>query len=329
MRQFDSHKPWEAHDDREPIAPPQSPASLAAEVEQMTTEQLLVDSGPYRCFLTPAAHIPHLLYEIGRLRELTFRAAGEGTGAAVDLDWFDCTYLHVVLWKQDTREVVGAYRLGQTDVLLPRFGPSGLYTSTLFTYEPELLHYLTPALELGRSFVRREYQKSYAALFLLWKGIAQFVVRHPQYNRLFGAVSMSKTYNPLSLQLLMAFLQLHRSRPDLARLVHAKHPPFVLPPTAWNTSRYSLQGTDVADVAAWIAEIDAEQRGIPILLKQYLRLGGRVLGFNRDARFSDVIDGLMLVDLTQTDRPVLERDMGRQGAASFLAYHREKTVHYA
>ncbi|MCS6926749.1 MAG: GNAT family N-acetyltransferase [Candidatus Binatia bacterium] len=324
MRQF---KPWETTNELEPVAPPQSPASLAAEIEQIPAEQLLVESGPYRCFLTPAAPVPHLLYEIGRLRELTFRAAGEGTGAAVDLDWFDCTYLHVVLWKRDTREVVGAYRLGQTDVLLPRFGQSGLYTSTLFTYEPELLHYLTPALELGRSFVRREYQKSYAALFLLWKGIAQFVVRHPRYNRLFGAVSLSKTYTPLSRQLLMAFLQLHKFQPDLARLVHAKHPPFLLPPTTWSRGRYRLQGKDAADVAAWIAEIDAEQRGIPILLKQYLRLGGRVLGFNRDARFGDVIDGLMLVDLTQTDRTVLERYMGKQGAASFLAYHHEKTAY--
>jgi putative hemolysin len=302
---------------------------LAAEVGQLPAEQALVHSGPYLCLLAPAGQIPLLLYEVGRLRELTFRAAGEGTGYAIDLDWFDLSYLHLVLWNQDAREVVGAYRLGQTDVLLPRFGQQGLYTSTLFTYETELLEYLTPALELGRSFVRPEYQKAYPALFLLWRGIAQFVVRHPRYKRLFGAVSMSNEYDELSRQLLVSFLQFNKSSPDLARLVRAKTPPPVRPAAGRGPGGHWLQGKEIGDVAALISEIEAGQKGVPILLKQYLRLGGKVLGFNRDVRFGDVIDGLVLVDLTQTGQKVLARYMGRQGAASFLAYHHEAVLHCA
>lgn len=320
---------WRECDRLEPVAPPQAPALLAAEVGQLSAEQMLVCSGPYLCFLAPAGQIPLLLYEVGRLRELTFRAVGEGTGYAIDLDWFDLFYLHLVLWKQDTREVVGAYRLGQTDVLLPRFGQQGLYTSTLFTYETGLLEYLTPALELGRSFVRPEYQKAYLALFLLWKGIAQFVVRHPRYKRLFGAVSMSNEYNGLSLQLLVSFLQLNKSSPDLARLVRAKNPPPMRPAAGREMSRHWLQGKEIDDVAALISEIEAGQKGVPILLKQYLRLGGTVLGFNRDVRFGGVIDGLVLVDLTRTSQKVLARYMGRRGAASFLAYHHETVFHCA
>jgi hypothetical protein len=151
----------------EPVVPPHASELLAKEVRRLPAEQIVVRGGAYVGFLAAARQIPHVLYEIGRLRELSFRAVGEGTGAMIDLDRFDSHYLHLFLWNTGRDEVVGAYRLGQTDAILPRFGTDGLYTGTLFTYEKGLLDYLTPALELGRSFVRAEYQKTYSALFLL------------------------------------------------------------------------------------------------------------------------------------------------------------------
>ena len=123
----------------EPIVPPRGPWLLRQEVHELPEEQRMAQGGAYTCFLATAQQIPNVLYEIGRLRELTFRTAGEGTGRSIDLDEFDTRYLHLFLWDMKEDAVVGAYRLGPTDTLVPRFGPQGLYTSTLFDYDPERL----------------------------------------------------------------------------------------------------------------------------------------------------------------------------------------------
>ena len=94
-----------------------------------------------------------MLDEIGRLREIAFRAVGEGTGRARDLDVFDQTYRHLFVWDRQRHEIAGAYRLGATDEILAASGTAGLYTRTLFDYGDALLTQLGPALELGRSFV--------------------------------------------------------------------------------------------------------------------------------------------------------------------------------
>ena len=175
-------------------------------------------------WVAQAWEIPLLMREIGRLRELTFRQAGEGTGKPLDLDDFDRHYLHLFIWRKGTREVVGAYRLGQSDKILKNFGPSGLYTlHSLLRLKKPLLDQLNPALELGRSFVRAEYQKSYA-LLLLWKGIAAFVSKHPRYRTLFGAVSISDDYHPLSKELMVSYVKQHCTRWDLARLARPRQP---------------------------------------------------------------------------------------------------------
>lgn len=153
----------------EPIAAAVPAAMLAREIRTLPPEQTLVVSGSCHVFHAQAAQIPNILQEIGRLRETTFRAANEGTGKATELDEFDLQYVHLLLWNQDTSEIIGAYRLGRTDEILNRFGRPGLYTSTLFKYGAVLLAEINPALELGRSFVRPEYQKTFPPLFLLWK----------------------------------------------------------------------------------------------------------------------------------------------------------------
>jgi putative hemolysin len=142
-------------------------------------------------FLAEARHIPAALHDIGRLRELTYRAIGEGTGRQLDLDSFDDRYLHLFSWDGERKQIVGAYRIGQTNRIMATEGVDGLYTRTLFRYDERLIARLSPALELGRSFVRAEYQKNYNALLLLWKGIGRFVASHPQHRVLFGPVSIA------------------------------------------------------------------------------------------------------------------------------------------
>ena len=301
------------------IVPEQPKERLAQELAGIPTEQVLTETPEYAVIAAEAEQIPQLLEEIGRLREITFRQTGEGTGRSSDLDQFDSYYVHLFVWSKHNQQVVGAYRMGPTDRILDRFGPAGLYTTTLFDFKPALLKQLNPALELGRSFVRPEYQKTYAPLMLLWKGIGQYIVRHPRYNILVGPVSISNTYNTVSRQLMVAFLQLHTSLPGLAKLVKPKMP-FGTGPTRQWRSASALVG-DLDEVSSCVSEIEADQKGIPILLRQYLKLGGRMLGFNLDPGFSDVLDSLMYTDLLQTDRRIAAKYMGKEGADVFFRYH--------
>jgi putative hemolysin len=308
----------------QPIIAALPPDVVSAEVEALPAAQCLSVSGSLRVLFGSAQQLPNVLREIGRLRESTFRLVGEGTGREIDLDRFDEHYLHLFVWNAAGRHIVGAYRMGQTDVLLRRFGAAGLYTSTLFRYRPRLLEQLTPALELGRSFVIPEYQRDYSPLSLLWKGIGRFVALHPRYRRLFGAVSISDEFQSMTKQLLMSFLKLHSFDTELAALVQPRNPPKVQrfrdadDPAAPGLATLV---SDVADVEELVGEIESNRRGVPVLLRQYLKLNAKLLGFNIDPDFGDVLDGLVLIDLTTTERPILNRYLGKDGAAAFQAFH--------
>jgi putative hemolysin len=288
---------------------------MEAEVAALAADATLVQSGRYTVYCTAAREIPHTLQEIGRLRAITYRLAGEGSGSDVDLDDFDETYLHLFVWNHDDRCVVGAYRIGQTDHLVATRGVEALYTRRLFHYGPELIRALSPALELGRSFVRPEYQRNYQALLLLWRGIGAFVVRHPHYRVLFGPVSVSSRYGDASLSLLTTFLEQNHLDARLARMVTPTHPrPVVTPPSL------SLPA-DIAGADRRLAQLDADGKGMPVLLRQYLKLNARALGFSADPAFGDVVDALMAIDLTSVSPAVLRRYFGAEGLAAYRSHH--------
>lgn len=251
-----------------------------------------------------------------------FRQVGEGTGRAIDVDHFDDYYQHLVVWHDQCGEVVGAYRIGATDQVVPRFGAAGLYTDTLFRLAPSFVRTLGPALELGRSFVRSEYQREFAPLSLLWKGIGQVVAREPRYATLFGAVSISGDYATLSQQLLMSFLTTVRE-PRLARLVSPKNPPLTRGlPADFGT--LGVVGRSVERIDELVREVERGQRGVPVLLRQYMKLNARCLAFNVDPGFANVLDALMVVDLRFVADSVLRRYLSPQGAARFRLYHDER-----
>jgi len=221
------------------------------------------------------------------------------------------------VWQRERREIVGAYRIGPTDRILAAHGVDGLYTATLFRYDARVLERLTPSLELGRSFVRREYQRSYTGLLLLWKGLGRFVARAPRYRTLFGPVSISSRYRDTSQQLLRTFLAQRHGAWRATEPVEGMNPPSALAPPA----RDAAAPTTVEDLDAAIRRLEGGT-GMPVLLRQYLRLNARLLGFTVDPAFGDALDALMMVDLTEVDRDLLDRYLGSHEAASFLAYHR-------
>jgi hypothetical protein len=280
-------------------------------------------SGELECWVAQAPSIPSLLREIGRLRELSFRAVGEGTGQPLDLDPFDRHYRHLFLWHRGRRCLAGAYRFAPLDEVLQAQGMAGLYTHSLLRFKPELLQQLQPALELGRSFVAPDFQRGYGPLLLLWRGLGRWIAAHPQYRRLFGLVSMSADFQPLSRELLASFVKQHCYRPDLARLTRPKRPfgPAYVP-NRHDALTWRLGG-DLDEISDWVSELEPDGKGLPVLIRQYVGLGAYFFAFNVDPSFGGALDGLICVDLVHSDPRMLARTMGPEAAAAFLDRHRE------
>ncbi len=293
------------------------PAALADDVARLPEERCLASHGPLAAFVGTAAELPSVLAEIGRLREIAFRRAGEGSGLERDLDRFDSYYEHLFLWNRERQEIAGAYRFGATEEIVAARGVAGLYTHTVFSYGRAFLTRLGPALELGRSFVHPDYQKSYAPLLLLWKAIGALVAARPEAKTLFGAVSISNDYQTASRRLIADYLEDAALAPELSRLVRPRRPFRRMPPAM----RPAARPADLDELSAWVADLETDGKGVPVLLRQYLNLGARVVAFNVDRRFSNALDGLVVVDLTRTPPGMLERTMGREAAREFLAYH--------
>ncbi len=302
-----------------PLACPVSASCLQMEVKNLPAESLLFESGSKQVFCIRAEQAPSVLREIGRLRELTFREHGEGTGRSLDLDRFDAHYQHLFLWETERQEIVGAYRIGQTDRILYEHGLGGLYSSTLFKIKPRLFEELPAALEMGRSFVRPEYQKSFAPLLMLWQGIGRYLVRNPQYRVLFGAVSISRDYSDFSRQLMTRTLHEQLKLPGLSSYVAPRVPVNTRLPRVkgCHTKLTRAFTRNIETMSALVADVDAGLKGVPVLIRHYLNLGGKILAFNLDPDFSHVIDGLILVDLDGCEARTLTRYMGKEGLAEF------------
>jgi len=297
------------------------PAEIAAavprqlmerEISRFSAEQRLWRQGSFDVLLFRAWQAPAVLFEIGRVRELTFRQVQEGTGRSADLDRFDEHYEHLLLWERERGEVAGAYRMVRTGPVLASHGPSGLYTQSLFNLKPGFFRELGPAVELGRSFVHPDYQRKPHSLALLWRGIGAYLDRHPECQALFGPVSISGSYSMAARRMLAAYFVAGASSDSLRPHVRARRP----------------IARGAASRIATIEEIDelvrrmggpAAERGIPVLLRQYLKLGGRVIDCSVDPAFGNCLDALIVVDLQRIDRDRVRRMLGSRGPGQHFA----------
>ena len=293
---------------------------LQTEINSLPDSQCLISNDDYQVFYAVAEQIPWLIQEIGRLREITFRAVGEGTGNKIDIDLYDSYYTHLFIWHRSSQEIIGAYRLGLANEIIKKYGAKGLYTFSLFHYRNKFVPKLQNAIELGRSFIRPEYQKNILPLNLLWKGIAKYVLLHQQYPVLFGPVSISRDYKAQSQKLIIDALKTNSFKKEFAKYVRARNPFKEQRRYRWKTDDLQFVN-DIELVSDMVSQIESDKKGIPVLVKQYLKLGGQFLGFNVDPQFSDVVDGLIVVDLRETDQKVLEKFMGKEQAKSFIERH--------
>ena len=309
----------------EPICQRMPASALIGDIQALPEERRLVEKGIFTVYYAEAEQIPNLLHEIGRVREETFRVVDEGTGKPSDIDRFDAIYHHLFLWNNETCEIAGAYRLCFVDRVVEEYGVEGLYCNTLFEFRKGLLEQLNPAIELGRSFITEKYQKQKGLLALLWRGIGELVGRFPEYKTLFGAVCMTTdTYRPLSKILMLEYLRHNSLHPTLQKLIHARVPPRLNRPKSLRSIAFGSSLPELEDVSSLVSEFEGDNRGVPILLKHYLRLNGVILCFGIDQGFSDALDGFIVVDLTKSNPRLLRKYLGRSAYGKFITYHSKR-----
>lgn len=313
-------RPWHISIPRsvKPIARGTDSSLLAQELRSLPPEARLQQQGEFEVYELTASQAPNVMREIGRLREISFRQAGEGTGSSFDLDRFDDYYTHLVLWNREQRQIAGGYRLGNVREILQRFGIGGLYTATLFRYDPSFFGAIGGALELGRSFITPEYQRHYMPLLQLWKGIGAYLSGHPGSLVMFGAVSISNVYSPASREVMAAFLRAQMAPQDLVEKVSSRVPFRRATRCALPREHDFSRMLTMSDVSERVAGLEADGKDLPILVKHYLRLGGKMLAFAVDPKFSDVLDALIMVDLRASEPALLSKYLGNAGAHAFV-----------
>ncbi len=292
----------------------QSPAPelLKQEIASLPSDCLYAEtSGGLQVYAAEAEQIPHLLREIGIQREHTFRAVGEGSGTACDLDEFDRTYTHLIMWDSKFGRLAGAYRMGRTDKLLSTQGVDGIYNARFFRFGKKLLDILTQGLEMGRAFICREYQRHPASLDTLWMGIGHYLARHKEYRYLYGTVSISGEYTHASRALILSYLKAHCMHPSLPAEVTALYPPLGMELLSDDARLVPTALTELKLLTGLVAGLEPDSKSIPVLLRQYLRLGGQMLSFGVDNDFGGTLDCLVMVDMTQTPRKILNRYCGK------------------
>jgi putative hemolysin len=270
----------------------------------------LLKSKNYEVFFALSKQIPNITFEIGRLREITFREVGEGTNESIDLDAFDSYYHHLFLWDNEANKVAGAYRMGLGKNIFKKYGIEGFYVHTLFKFEPELYLMMENSIEMGRAFVIKEYQQKPMPLFLLWKGIVHITLRYPEYKYLIGGVSISNQFSNFSKSLMIEFMKSHYYDPYVAQYIHPKKEYKVKLKDADKDFVFDATQADMNKFDKIIDEIEPGSLRIPVLIKKYVKQNARLVAFNVDPKFNNAIDGLMYIRVADipesTVKPVME-----------------------
>ncbi|MBT0586983.1 lysophospholipid acyltransferase family protein [Alteromonas oceanisediminis] len=274
-----------------PLAEPTHVGSIETELAQLPVEQRLHQHKHFSIYYAWQHQAPNTVREIARLREYVFRQHNEGSGEPLDTDRFDASYTHLFVFDELEREIVGAYRMGQTDRLLAEANGdlNALYLNRMFEFDPTFVNRREPALEMGRSFLIPRLQRSHIGLFLLWRGIGAFVCQFPQYRTLYGTVSISKLYDMRSVALIE---KAHvtpsadaRPRHALNKAVHAE------------VAEFYAHTSPVTTLSSFLRSLESDGKDIPVLMRQYLKMGATFHCLGIDPSFNHTPGMLLSVDL--------------------------------
>lgn len=284
---------------------------IQGEIEKLREKDCrLLQSKNYEVFLAAANQMPFILKEIGRQREVTFRAIGEGTNKAVDLDQFDPHYHHLFLWDDQSKVIVGAYRMGLGAQIFKAHGIDGFYLQDLFRFEPELYSMMSKSIEMGRAYIIKEYQQKPMPLFLLWKGIVHTTLRYPEHKYLIGGVSISNQFSNFSKSLMIEFMKSNYWDPYVAQYVHPKKEFKVKLKDADKEFVFDETKADLNKFDKLIEEVEPGSLRLPVLIKKYIKQNAKMVAFNVDPLFNNAVDGLMYIKIADlpesTVKPVME-----------------------
>ena len=294
--------------DQQPVIPPVDTALLKAE---LTPDNQLRSSnkGGNIIYTFDGRSCPNLMREVGRLREITFRGAGGGTGKDCDIDAFDlmdppCRQL--IVWDPENEMIIGGYRyIIGPDIRLNPDGSPRLATSHLFRFSDSFIRdYLPYTIELGRSFVRTEYQSSRAgakAIFArdnLWDGLGALTVIHPEMRYLFGKVTMYPEYSAKCRNMILYFM--HKHFPDPDRLATPVNP--LQTDIDVHEMRLLFQGATFAeDYRILNHAIRENGLNIPPLVNAYMSLSPtmKMFGTAVNDEFGDVEESGIFLDISE------------------------------
>ncbi|WP_209390418.1 lysophospholipid acyltransferase family protein [Chryseobacterium sp. RR2-3-20] len=273
------------------------------------TDRMLFTNGNYEIYFTPYDEIPSVMREIGRQRELTFRAVGEGSNLPFDLDEYDQHYHHLFLWDNSAEKLAGAYRMALGRDVMKRFGIKGFYTSSLFEFEQDIHPFFKKVIEMGRAYISEEYQQKPLPLFLLWRGIVHVCLRNPDHKFLMGGVSISNKFSEFSKSLMIEFMRSNYYDSAVAQYITPKNDFKVKLRDRDKLLFLNEMNADLNKLDKFIDDLEPELR-MPVLIKKYIKQNAKVIAFNVDPNFNDAIDGLMYIRISDlpesTIKPVLE-----------------------
>ena len=290
----------------QPIVEPVAKEKIMKEIQEIRHDHLLFKLEDYCVFAAPSRIIPNILNEIGRLREITFREVGEGTNQSIDIDEFDLYYHQLFIWDDRQERIIGAYRIGLGREIMEQYGKRGFYVNTLFRIDDSMDGILGQSMELGRSFVVKDYQKKPMPLFLLWKGILYFMLKSPDYRYLMGPVSISNDYSRISKDLIIRFIMENHYDWRMAQRIKPRNSyKFRSEDPNINVLMESTR-RDINKLDKTIRDVDALNAGLPVLLKKYIKLNAKIVSFNVDPKFNNCLDGLIMLDIFDVPRSTVE-----------------------
>jgi putative hemolysin len=290
----------------EAIAPEISSEILEKEIAPLREDYRVWVEKNYEVFIAPTSSIPNTIREIGRLREVTFREVGEGTNKPLDLDEYDIYYHHLFIWDTEAKMIVGAYRIGLGDEIFYSIGKNGFYVSELFKIKSQFTPVLKKSIELGRSWIRKEYQQKPLPLFLLWKGILKYLIDNPRYRYLIGPVSISNSFSNFSKSLIVDYINRNHFDHEMAQFVRPRKK-FKVDLASIDTDLLMAGEDSFKGLDNLISEVETRNMKVPVMLRQYIALNAKIICFNIDPKFADCLDGFLVLDLEKVPQDILEK----------------------
>ncbi|MFN8319426.1 MAG: GNAT family N-acyltransferase [Saprospiraceae bacterium] len=272
--------------------------AVADEMKQFIQfNKILIENDRYLVVAGKTNGFTYIMKYLALAREITFRAVGEGTMQEYDTDAFDVYYEHLILWDRHNATIAGSYRMGFGSEIMQNMGMAGFYTRQLFHFDPKLTSTLRQSMEIGRSFMLKEYQQKPTTLLMLWKGIVAMAYERQNINYIFGAVSISNQYSNQSKSLIINMLSRHFKDPQIARHVKPKNS-FEMKCPKWSDSLLAYYDEkDFRQYDFLVRDLENNARGIPVLIKKYLSLNALYAGCSVDPSFNNCLDALMFINI--------------------------------